>query len=270
MPKPFLLLLLLIFRCTGSFACSILYYHDTALGKIYAVNNEDYWYDVKPYIKIEPGGNKTFSRLWYGWDNFAQGGINQHGLFFDGATTPDQPPVKGYSKPSGNSGDRILSSCTTVDEAVAYLEDHKIALSNGHILFGDKYGHAVVVEWVDGTRRLINISDNMLMITNYLLSDTTKGNYPCPRYHNMQQAINELRNQSKPISLKSVGGVAARAVQQHLEDGKGRTGGTLYSTFINITDMEFKLVYKLDNSKVISLDLNKAFAQNAAQKIRMD
>jgi choloylglycine hydrolase len=30
-------------------ACSILYYIDTHTGKIYAVNNEDYWYDVKTY-----------------------------------------------------------------------------------------------------------------------------------------------------------------------------------------------------------------------------
>ena len=63
-------------------ACSVLYYIDAKTGKIYVANNEDIWYDVNPYIQILPATKSKYARLWYGWDNFAQGGINQAGLFF--------------------------------------------------------------------------------------------------------------------------------------------------------------------------------------------
>jgi hypothetical protein len=71
-------------------ACSILYYIDKKSGKIYFVNNEDYWYDVKPYLQIIPATKNEFGRIWYGWDHFGQGGVNEKGLVLDGAVTPNQ------------------------------------------------------------------------------------------------------------------------------------------------------------------------------------
>lgn len=73
-----------------SIACSVLYYVDSITGKIYTVNSEDYWLYVDAYIQIEPKSKNEYARLWYGWDNFAQGGINDKGLFFDAAVTPEQ------------------------------------------------------------------------------------------------------------------------------------------------------------------------------------
>jgi hypothetical protein len=49
----------------------------------------------------------------------------------------------------------------------------------------------------------------------------------------------------------------------------GRVGGTLYTSFINITDMEFVLVYKLDNHKLTRLDLLDEFAKKRKQKIKL-
>ena len=51
-------------------------------------NNEDYWYDADAYIQILPASRNRLARLWYGWDDFARGGVNEAGLFFDGAVTP--------------------------------------------------------------------------------------------------------------------------------------------------------------------------------------
>ena len=69
-------------------ACSVIYYLDSISGKIYVANHEDFWYDTKAYIQINPRTKNKLARLWYGWDDFAQGGINEAGLFFDGAVTP--------------------------------------------------------------------------------------------------------------------------------------------------------------------------------------
>ena len=101
-------------------ACSVLYYVDTTSGKVYVVNNEDYWYDVKAYIQIEPASKSGLARLWYGWDAFAQGGINEAGLFFDAVVTPEQERIPGHGGPKGNPGDEILAKCATVEEALAY------------------------------------------------------------------------------------------------------------------------------------------------------
>ncbi len=77
----------------------MLYYIDSSSGKIYVVNNEDYWYDVEAYIQINPASRNKLARLWVGWDDFAQGGINEAGLFFDGAVTPEQDTSRGWKGP---------------------------------------------------------------------------------------------------------------------------------------------------------------------------
>ncbi|POY39339.1 penicillin acylase [Solitalea longa] len=270
MKKYLIALLLLISSGIGSKACSILYFIDKSTGKIYAVNNEDYWYDVKPYIKIMPAKKDELARLWYGWDDFAQGGINQEGLFFDGAVTPDQKNTKGCKSPKGNTGNKILATCKTVEDALKFIEAKNICLTNGHLLFGDKTGNAAVVEWVNGERKIIRISGDHLMVTNFLLSDPTQGNYPCRRYEAMDQEIKRLESLAQPISFKDVGNIGAKAVQPKMVASDGKEGGTLYSTFIYISDMEFVLIYKLDNKKMTKLNLNDVFKQTNEQIIYLN
>jgi len=253
----------------SSFACSVLYYVDSTTGKIYAVNNEDYWLDVDAYIQIEPKSKKQFARLWYGWDNFAQGGINETGLFFDAAVTPAQEKIKGYGNPKGNLGDKILASCSTVEEALIFLEKEKIALDKSHIMFGDKTGKAVVVEWVDGERKLHWIEDNKLIMTNYLLSEPEAGNFPCYRYKSIEERISEMEKSGEEINLLKVGNTFGQAAQPPRKNEEGRVGGTVYTSFIDITDNKFFLSYKLSNENVIKLDLNIEFNKNKRQKIKL-
>lgn len=269
MKKNILLLLSLVVLLTHTHACSILYYIDSKTGHIFVANNEDYFYDVKPYIMIEPKKGKHLGRVWYGWKNFAQGGVNEAGLFFDGASTPELLLPNGYNEPRKNIGDEILASCRTVGEALAYLETHHIALRRSHLFFGDSTGHALVVEWIDGKKIIAPIKNNRLMATNFLLSDTSRGNFPCPRYHNIQQGLNNLdkRAAHDTITLKDVGNVMATAVQLPQQDDSGRTGGTLYSTFIDLTAMQFVLIYKLDNARIYRINLKTELASGKSRKI---
>lgn len=252
-----------------SLACSVLYYIDTTTGKIYVVNNEDYWYDVDAYIQIEPQSKKKFARLWYGWDNFAQGGINEKGLFFDAAVTPEEKKIKGYRNPKNNLGDKILAKCSTVEEALVLLEKEKIALNKSHLMFGDKSGKAVIIEWIDGERKLHWIKDNKLIMTNYLLSKPEAGNHPCFRYDSIEKRIKEMENSSDKINLLKVGNTFGMAAQIPRENEKGRIGGTVYTSFINITDNTFFLSYKLSNENVIKLDLNAEFTKTKRRKIKL-
>jgi len=265
------ILLLLLPALAGSGmaqACSVLYYISPQTGKIYIANNEDYWYDVKPYIQIMPAGKGKHARLWYGWDNFAQGGVNAAGLFFDGAVTPEQEAIPGYKPPKGNLGDRLLAQCSTVGEAIAYLESEHVALNNAHMMLGDKQGNAVVLEWVDGKKNIVPIQGHKLVMTNFLLSDTTKGNYPCYRYNAIQNSIEAMEQGREDTAFLKVANTIAQAVQPPHTDENGKTGGTLYSTFINLTDMELVMVYKLDNKHITKLNLAEVFGKGKKEKIK--
>ena len=252
-----------------SLACSILYYVDSETGKIYVVNNEDYWYDVKAYIQIEPKSKKKLARLWYGWDNFAQGGVNENGLFFDVAVSPEQKQIKGYGNPKNNLGDKILANCSSIEEALLFLEKEKIALNKSHMLFGDKSGNAVIVEWIDGERKLHRMKGNKLIMTNYLLSKPEAGNHPCYRNESIKKRITEMENSNKQINLLEVGNTFGQAAQLPVKNKNGRTGGTVYTSFIDITDNKFFLSYKLSNENVIKLDLNREFSKTRRQKIKL-
>jgi penicillin V acylase-like amidase (Ntn superfamily) len=254
-------------------ACSIVYYIDSKTGKIYFVNNEDYWYEVKPYIQIIPSSNNKLGRIWYGWNNFGQGGINEKGLVIDGAVTPEQKTPLGYnSSPKINLTDEILANCNTVDEAVQFLEKKKVALKNAHILLGDKNGNGVIVEWINGIKQIVAIKNNRLVATNFNLSDTGETNMSCWRYPIIQKGLNDLdsRDVKDPIDLKAVGNVIGKVVQLPEKDFAGKIGGTLYTTFIDVTEMKFILVYKLDNSKIQTLDILKELHMGKARKIKLE
>lgn len=250
-------------------ACSILYYKNIATGEIYAVNSEDFFLDVGAYIQIEPKSKKNFARLWYGWDKFAQGGINEKGLFFDAAVTPEQKKIKGYRNPESNLGDKILAHSSSVKEALEVLEKEKIALNKSHMLFGDKTGQAVVVEWVKGERKLHWIIGNKLIATNFLLFDPKAGNHPCFRYKSISDRIKQLETSGEEITLLKIGNTFGQAVQPARKHENNRFGGTVYTSFINITDNKFFLSYKLSNKNVIKLDLTEEFAKSKRQKINL-
>ena len=149
------------------------------------------------------------------------------------------------------------------------MEKEKIAISEGHIFFGDNTGNAVVMEWINGEKRTIQKSNNMLIATNFLLADTSAGNYPCPRYQSIEQRLNQLNESTDSLDLKMIGNAIAGAVQIPQKDEKGNLGGTLYTSFINVSVMEFTLVYQLDNSKITKFDLKKEFEKTNKQKIKL-
>ncbi len=231
-----------------SVACSVAYYFDADSATPYVANHEDYWIDQNVIIKIEPSKTDQYGRLWYGWDDFAQGGVNEHGLFFDGAVTPESTIPDGYGPPRGNLGDRILANCKTVQEALDFLETERVALKDSHVMFGDRTGNAVVVEWLESNRSLTWISNGKLIMTNFHLGETRKQASGCPRYRSIDSRIDHLLRSGKTTSLLAVGNTLGGAARIPIESAGGRLVGTLYSTFIDLKKM--KLVYVLVASKV--------------------
>lgn len=270
MRKLVLLTIATLLMYTAATACSVLYYVDKVTGKIYVANHEDFWYKVKPYIQIEPAKKGKLARLWYGWDNFAQGGVNEAGLFFDGAVTPDQPRPDDYLKPKGNFGDKLLANCRTVKQAIQYVKDEGLVLNNAHMMVGDSTGNAAVLEWHGDKLRIVPIKDNKLIMTNYLLTDTTQGNYPCRRYTSIEERIQYAEQKGDSITFLQAANFLGGAAQEARMIEHGRKGGTLYSTFINISDMQLVVVNKLNNANTSTIDLKQRFAMGRRQKIELE
>lgn len=67
-----------------------------------------------------------------------------------------------------------------------------------------------------------------------------------------------------------MGNVIGKVVQVPQADPAGRVGGTLYTTFIDVTDMKFVLVYKLDNSKIYKLDISTELHTGKRRKIKLE
>lgn len=151
-------------------------------------------------------------------------------MVIDGAVTPKQKIPTGYSNhKKGNITDDILASCSTIEEAIQFFEEKKIALNNAHILLGDRSGNAVIIEWVNGLKQIVKIKNNRLIATNFILSDTQQAAANCWRYDAINKGLNELETNDS-IDFKMVGNVIAKAVQVAQTDSSGKVGGTLYTT----------------------------------------
>ena len=140
-------------------ACTIFVLTDTHHALF--CNNED-WSDTKTRIWFLPAGEGYYGAVYVGFENgYAQGGMNTEGLAFDwvaGYTEkweldPKLPEVR-Y-----NSGQRMLESCATIDEAVAFFRGHfEAGFYRAKILVADRSGASVIIGARDG--KLVVEQDN--------------------------------------------------------------------------------------------------------------
>ncbi|QEC53627.1 hypothetical protein EDD80_1256 [Anseongella ginsenosidimutans] len=143
--KTILLLIFLIFA-RSSTACTIFFLTDDNHALFY--NNEDY---TNPNTKMWfiPAGNNHYGCAFVGFDDgSAQGGINTYGLAFDWyAGKPDRYlPDAGMARVKGNSSERLLETCKTVEEAIAFYKAHaEPGFPKATILIADKTGASVII-----------------------------------------------------------------------------------------------------------------------------
>lgn len=120
-------------------------------------------------------------------------------------------------------------------------------------------------------KHILQIQNNRLAATNFNISDSV-GTKNCWRYPLIQKGLDELdaRDAKDTINLKDVGNVIGKTVQLPQKGSYGKVGGTLYSTFINVTDMKLILVYKLNNSKMQKIDIIKELQTGTSRKIKLE
>ncbi len=144
-------------------------------------NNED-GTDPITYVWFLPAEKGKYGRVYFGLsDKWAQGGMNEQGLFYDGTACPLLEVKKSEKKPifRGNLSGKILEECSTVEEALELLGKYNLSyFRNGEMMIVDRFGNSVVVE---GDTIIYKKGDHQV-VTNFYQSKPHLGGYPCPRY----------------------------------------------------------------------------------------
>lgn len=137
---------LLVLFANCSFGCTIF---TASLGNIvFAGNNEDMC-TTNTEIHLIPGTDGKYGRIFWGFigDENYQGGMNEHGLFFDGAGTPSVE-MGEWNLPEFEGRyifETILEDCKTVEEAIERVKMYaQPFLQFSHILMADANGDALI------------------------------------------------------------------------------------------------------------------------------
>lgn len=140
-----LLVSLLILASTSS-ACTIFVLTDER--STLFCNNED-WSNPVTRLWFVPAGTNYHACAYVGFDNgWAQGGVNSEGLAFDWVAggSFDYVLDTKFQNVRGNSSQRMLETCSTVGEAIAFYETHREAsFSRARILVADKTGASAII-----------------------------------------------------------------------------------------------------------------------------
>ncbi len=232
-PCKFLILFLLLFYISGSdvSACTIFTAKDN--NNVLVGNNEDFMYQYSSDMWFAAASPGTFGRVCFANSNFVQGGMNEKGLFYDGASCPATQVPYSEKKPSlgMDLGEVVLSRCADVGEVVELLKQYNIPRAFGdHLLFADATGASVIMEWVDNKLEVIPGEGNYQIATNFFISKPELGGYPCGRFDTVKSMLEE----SKELSVDRFAEILGAATQSW--DG----GGTKYS---NVYDLKNKKVY---------------------------
>jgi hypothetical protein len=151
-PVVGLVLLMILFVCVAVplSACTIFVLVDGS--RVLFFNNED-WYNPKTRIWFVPAGNGYYGCAYVGYDDgWARGGVNTEGLACDwvGGFTEkwEADPRTGVR---GNPTQRLLESCSSVEEAIAFFQTHRESdFSRAKILIADRTGASVIIGANDG------------------------------------------------------------------------------------------------------------------------
>jgi len=213
-------------------------------GVVLAGNNEDY---VDPYTKMwfEPGEGGELGRVYFGFSNlFPQGGMNEAGLFFDGAALAGRfiEPHPSRDRFEGNLVDEAMRTCETVEQVLELWQRYDPSfLTHAQVQFGDATGDSVIVE---GDRMHRKEGDYQIT-TNFRQAEVAPGAAcPCPRY----RTIESMLEGDGPPTVDLV----RRALAAVHQEGEV---STLYSNIYDLKNRRVHLYHFHNFEEVVTIDL---------------
>jgi hypothetical protein len=219
-----------------------------AKGKFVLVGNNEDWKNPKTKMWFIPSKNSEYGRVCFGFDDmFAQGGMNDQGLFIDAnAIAPTGWKAEEGKLPfTGEVMDRILATCATVKDAIAFFEKYNVSsLRRARFPIADKSGESMVVEWAEGKVQFVKKVGVYQVSTNFVMTNVKDGNYPCWRYKTAKKMLEE----ADEISIDLVRNILSAA---HLE---GRTP-TQYSNIFDLKSGDVYIYYFHDFTQFKKINL---------------
>jgi hypothetical protein len=199
-------------------------------------NNEDYS-NPNTRIWFIPGGEGRYGCVFVGFDDgWGQGGCNTEGLAFDwvaGYRERWERPAKAQIA-KGNSCQRMLETCATVEEAVAFYTQHwEESFAYGKLLVADRSGKSVLLGAKDGR-----------LATSVVTASQGIGNRFDLRGNDAAQMLAEVPTTSVPA--------AVRILQAALQEGPN---ATKYSVIYDLKSCGLMLYRFPEQSEPVRLSL---------------
>src|SRR4030042_389166 len=139
-------------------ACTII---TVSNGKVILAGNNEDWQNPNTKIWFYPSSANEYGRVCWGFDkafDFAEGGMNDQGLFIDANALDETGWKADPNKPniSSSTVDYILAHCATVEEVVDLFKRYNLnLLAGGKFPVADAKGDATVIEWGQGKLQFI-------------------------------------------------------------------------------------------------------------------
>ena len=173
--------------------------------KVFGATNKD-WNNTNTRILFIPSSDGKYGRVYIGYqipEGFQNvGGMNDQGLWYDGASLPERSDVRNYfNKPTvkGELCEKALEECANVEEVIEMYENYYSPHWQGHSMWADKYGNSVVIEFGEKDVVFVLKQGDFQVMTNFYLSDPTNPRWiNCYRYN----AITHLLTDNNELSVE--------------------------------------------------------------------
>lgn len=212
-------------------------------------NNED-WTNPETRMWVVPAGKSRFGVLFFGFDDgFPQGGMNERGLFFDGAALPLKEEAAEAGKPKANASvlHDMMRRCATVQEALVFLARYDLApLARAQLLLADRTGDSAIVE----RNHVIRRRGEYQIATNFRHSRFGADQISCERYRTADRMLGE----GNEISVELFRTILDATHQEG-------PSSTLYSNIYDLKSGEIYLYREHDFARVVKIRLSEVLAK---------
>jgi hypothetical protein len=256
MKQVLLIFTLLACWASPSFSqCSIFAVSDEDV--ILVGNNEDYG-PARKRIWIHPPEEGTFGTIMFGFDegfNNYEGGVNDQGLFIDGAALP---PTGWAPDPDRETVgidvlfETILGTCKDCEDIERLVNKFNItSLQRAQFLVVDKKGKCGVMVWHDGKQRLIRMSRNHQLVTNFHYCEGDDPYRPDRRYMFGSRMLEDPGNHS-------IDGFKKILFAMHQDAQHGAP--TSYSNIYDLKNNKVYIYNFYNYFEPYTIDMEKAFS----------
>jgi choloylglycine hydrolase len=260
---------LLVIAATPAGACTVFFAFN---GKVALAGSNEDWADSNTQVWFVPPTKDSYGIVYFGYGRgeyprggvpghklkipeagitqinpedlygFPQGGMNEKGLFFDGASTDviEAPLAERKKAYDGQLEDTILRKCATVDEVLKLLESYAFNLVQGQWMFGDKTGDSIIIE---AGEVAVRKKGNFQVMTNFLQSKVEPANVVCPRY----KLVSESLAADKDLSVDLVRSLLEATSQKY----------TTYSIIFDLTNCELYVHHQGDFERTVKIKLTE-------------